>query len=160
STEFVGRVFSLVFPFSLISYEISHNILFILSMDFILLIIVYKSLPRYVIPSYFIRIDVLPITSTGKLDRKALPESNINDIIKKEYVEPDTEMERIICEIYERLFKLEENTVGKYSYFYDLGGNSLNAIKVVRELEKKFKFKVGIKDILKYSVVSNLSEHV
>jgi len=119
-----------------------------------------QKLPVYMIPNYFIKIETIPMTNNGKLDRRALPEPNINDIIKEEYVESDTEMKRIIGEIYKRLFKLKENTVGKYSDFYDLGGNSLNAIKVFHELEKKFKIKVGIKDILKYSMVRNLSKYI
>jgi len=100
------------------------------------------------------------MTNNGKLDRRSLPEPNINDIIKEEYIEPDTEVEKSICEIFERIFNMEEKSVGKYSDFCDLGGDSLNAIKVVYELEKKFKIKIGIKNVLKYSVVNDLSEYI
>ncbi|ORX65071.1 acetyl-CoA synthetase-like protein, partial [Anaeromyces robustus] len=119
-----------------------------------------NKLPRYMIPNYFMRIETLPLTINGKLDRKSLPKPNINDLINEEYVEPETEIEKVICGIYANVFNLNENVVGKTSDFFELGGDSLNVIKVTSFIEKELGIKLNIKDILSNSLVYNLSRHI
>eukprot|EP00833_Pecoramyces_ruminatium_P013045 jgi/Orpsp1_1/1187077/evm.model.d7180000055271.1 len=57
-----------------------------------------KKLPQYMIPNYFKQIERFEITNNGKLDKKALPEPDIEDLIKEEYVAAETEIEKIICD--------------------------------------------------------------
>ncbi|OUM56390.1 hypothetical protein PIROE2DRAFT_19017, partial [Piromyces sp. E2] len=82
-----------------------------------------EKLPYYMIPTYFIKINEIPVTNNGKLNRKALPEPSINDMIKEEYIAPETDIEKEICNIYSQIFKIDVNEIGKNSNFFDLGGD-------------------------------------
>eukprot|EP00833_Pecoramyces_ruminatium_P014970 jgi/Orpsp1_1/1189002/evm.model.d7180000068750.1 len=119
-----------------------------------------KKLPLYMIPNYFIKIDNIPFNNNGKLDRNALPEPNIDEIIKEEYVEPETQIEKEICKIYSNIFNMKENIVGKYSDFFELGGDSFNAIRVISNIEKTFNIKLNIKNILSNSLVCELANYI
>ncbi|ORX81926.1 acetyl-CoA synthetase-like protein [Anaeromyces robustus] len=119
-----------------------------------------KKLPRYMIPNYYKQIYEIPLSPTGKLNKKVLPEINVEDLIKEKYIPPETKIEKIICKIYSELFKINENEIGKVSDFYDLGGDSLNAIRVSSMIEKELNIKIYIKDILTYSIVCNLASFI
>ncbi|ORX76770.1 acetyl-CoA synthetase-like protein [Anaeromyces robustus] len=114
-------------------------------------------LPLYMIPNYFIKIEKIPLTSNGKLDRKALPEPNPNDQFKEKYIAPETEIEKTICKIYSKLFNVKENEIGRMSNFYELGGDSFNAINTVVEINKTINISLNIKDILNNLTVKDLA---
>ncbi|OUM56197.1 hypothetical protein PIROE2DRAFT_19301 [Piromyces sp. E2] len=119
-----------------------------------------NKLPLYMIPNFFIYIKEFPITQNGKLDRNALPEPNINELIKTKYSAPETEIEKIICCIYSEIFNIPYDKIGRNSDFYEIGGDSFVAFKFVSEIKKKFKLKLNIKDILSKPTVYELSEYV
>ncbi|OUM56367.1 hypothetical protein PIROE2DRAFT_19047 [Piromyces sp. E2] len=119
-----------------------------------------QKLPTYMIPNYFKRIESIPITNNGKLNRKALPEPDMNDFIKEEYVEPKTDVEKLICKIYSNVFKFQDNEIGILDDFFELGGDSLNAIRVSSMIEQELKIKINIKDILNHTVIKDLSEYI
>ncbi|ORX80511.1 acetyl-CoA synthetase-like protein [Anaeromyces robustus] len=119
-----------------------------------------KKLPQYMIPNYFKRIEKFELTNNDKLDRKTLPEPDINDLIKEEYVSPETEIEKIVCGIYSRLFNLNEKEIGRNNNFFELGGNSLNAIRLVSMIEKELKIKMTIKEIFENSYIVDLSSYI
>ena len=89
-----------------------------------------KRLPYYMIPAYFMKIDEIPLKSSGKLDRKSLPIPDTNDF-KSSYVEPTNEIEKAICEAFSKVLKLTR--VGINDDFYELGGDSISAIEVIVE---------------------------
>ncbi|OUM56422.1 hypothetical protein PIROE2DRAFT_18982, partial [Piromyces sp. E2] len=117
-------------------------------------------LPIYMIPSYFQRIEKIPLTKNGKLNRKNLPEPNKEDIIKEQYIVPETVTEKKICSIYSVVLNYPENLIGKMSDFYELGGDSLNVIRIISEIEKEFRLRINIKDILSRPIISELSEYI
>ncbi|OUM56178.1 hypothetical protein PIROE2DRAFT_19334, partial [Piromyces sp. E2] len=119
-----------------------------------------SKLPLYMVPNYFISIENIPVTSNGKLNRKALPEPNISDLITEQYIAPETEIEKIVCKIYCSVFNIDENEIGKMSDFYELGGDSLNAIRMTSKVEKELNIKINIKDILSNSSVFELSKFI
>lgn len=89
-----------------------------------------KKLPYYMIPSYYIRIDSIPIGLSGKLDRKALPEPKRRDFGAR-YAAPTNDVERKLCEVFAKVLKLEK--VGVSDDFYQMGGDSLGTIRVIAE---------------------------
>ncbi|OUM68932.1 hypothetical protein PIROE2DRAFT_3157, partial [Piromyces sp. E2] len=119
-------------------------------------------LPKSFIPSYYIPIKEIPINASGKLNRNLLPEPSNSDLIKEDivYVPPKTKTEKIICRVYAKLFNIGENDLGVMNDFYDLGGDSLNAIKVKNELIHKFNIQLTLKDILQHSKICSLAELV
>ncbi|OUM56296.1 hypothetical protein PIROE2DRAFT_19156, partial [Piromyces sp. E2] len=117
-------------------------------------------LPVYMIPNYYIRISEIPITGNGKLDRKALPSPTKNDLIKEKYSAPQTDIEKIICKIYSEIFGYDINEVGRMNDFYEMGGDSLLAIRTTSMIEKQLKLKINIKTILSNSVICDLAKEI
>jgi aryl carrier-like protein len=92
-------------------------------------------LPEYMIPS-IIPIDFLPLTPSGKVDRKALPDAATIDLgARREYVPPRTEVEREIAEIWQELLGLEQ--VGATDDFFALGGHSLLATQMITRVRRQ-----------------------
>lgn len=82
-------------------------------------------LPYYMIPSIFIQLDSFPINVNGKIDRSNLPKPEVNSVTT--YVPPSNDLEEKLCSIWEELFGIEK--IGINDNFFDLGGDSLSAIK-------------------------------
>lgn len=89
-----------------------------------------KRLPYYMIPSYYLKIDSVPLKPNGKMDRKALPKPDTKDF-QGEYVAPTNETEEQLCLAMAKVLKL--NQVGIHDDFYELGGDSLASIQLVTE---------------------------
>lgn len=91
-----------------------------------------EKLPEYMVPGVLMRLDEMPMTQNGKVNRKALPEPDLQEL-KAEYIPPETETEKILCAAFARTLKLEENQVGLLDDFFDLGGDSLKAMVAMSE---------------------------
>ena len=89
-----------------------------------------KRLPYYMIPSYYIHINEVPLKANGKLDRKALPKPDISDF-RSDYVEPETETQKTLCTAMAKVLKLDR--VGLNDDFYEMGGDSLASIEMITE---------------------------
>jgi len=109
------------------------------------------------IPNYYIRIQEIPLTNNGKLDRRGLPDPWKEDILKEDYLPPESEIEKKICEIFSEVLGFSSNEIGKTTDFYEFGGDILNAIRVASRIEKELNIRINIKDILKYPVVLDLA---
>jgi len=93
-----------------------------------------KYLPYYMLPSYFIHIDSVPIRPNGKMDRKALPKPDIKSYMA-EYRAPTNETEKALCEAFQKVLDIEP--VGIDDDFYLLGGDSLSSMDVLVESKLK-----------------------
>lgn len=87
-----------------------------------------KSLPKYMIPNYFMQLDAMPMTASGKTDRKNLPIPNFTSVAR-EYVKPTNRQEEVLCHVLKELFQMEQ--WGITDDFFDMGGDSLRAIEFV-----------------------------
>lgn len=87
-----------------------------------------SKLPKYMVPNYFMRLDVMPMTASGKTDRKNLPLPDFS-IQTSEYVAPETEQEMKLCNLLKDL--LHADRVGVEDDFFEYGGDSLTAIEYV-----------------------------
>eukprot|EP00833_Pecoramyces_ruminatium_P018056 jgi/Orpsp1_1/1192088/evm.model.d7180000090531.1 len=119
-----------------------------------------EKLPRYMVPNYYIKINEIPLSSTGKLNRRELPEPSKEDLITEVYVAPETTIEKVICEIYSDIFNIGLNEIGRNHDFYELGGDSLNAIRISSRIEKELNIKVYIKDIMSHPIIYDLSKYI
>ena len=86
-------------------------------------------LPSYEVPSLFIPMDALPLSNTGKINRRALPEPELNQSSTEDYVEPRTDVERLLAQVWAEVLGVER--VGATDNFFVTGGDSILAIKVV-----------------------------
>ena len=91
-----------------------------------------EKLPEYMVPNVLTRLDEMPMTQNGKVNRKALPEPDLQEL-KAEYIPPETEIEKTLCDAFARTLKLEEGKVGLMDDFFDLGGDSLRAMVVLAD---------------------------
>lgn len=115
-------------------------------------------LPSYMIPTYFIPLNELPLTSNGKLDKKALPaamdllENNAN------YVEPRNEIEAKLVTIWSEI--LEKEKIGIRDNFFDLGGHSLKATRVLSKIQEEFDVKIDLKNLFIDPTIEHLSNYI
>ncbi|APJ04727.1 non-ribosomal peptide synthetase [Silvanigrella aquatica] len=115
---------------------------------------ILNKLPEYMLPNKYIKLDNIPLTNNGKLDTKKLPEPNFNDLLS--HVAPNTRIEKSMCSIWESTLGLPKNSVGIQSDYYSLGGNSINAIKVVNTINKELSINVSLSDMLKLKSIKNI----
>ncbi|WP_052709811.1 non-ribosomal peptide synthetase [Pseudoalteromonas piscicida] len=95
-----------------------------------------RQLPEYMLPSFFVLLDSLPLTANGKLDRNAMPEPDML-FSRKEYLAPRTEMEKILCTVWQEVLGVEQ--VGIRDNFFELGGHSLLVMQVISRLQQQGK---------------------
>ncbi|WP_148049143.1 condensation domain-containing protein, partial [Pseudomonas sp. 7SR1] len=92
------------------------------------------SLAEYMVPSAFVMLTVFPLTTNGKLDRKALPVPDQSAVVSREYEAPQGEIETAIAAIWQDLLQLER--VGRHDHFFELGGHSLLAVKLIERMRQ------------------------
>ena len=111
-------------------------------------------IPDYMMPSFFVHIEKMPVTPGGKIDKKALPVPEVTTTASTAYVEPVTAVQITLCEIFEKALGIEK--VGIEDNFFELGGSSLTASKVaVMCLSKNIS--IVYADIFKYPTIRELS---
>ncbi|MBD2603288.1 amino acid adenylation domain-containing protein [Scytonema hofmannii FACHB-248] len=95
-----------------------------------------ERLPDYMIPAAFIFLDAMPLTAQGKINRKALPIPDWNQAAaKRSFTAPKTDAEKVICHVWEKVLGLD--SIGIEDNFFDLGGDSILALKVVTEMRRQ-----------------------
>jgi len=110
-------------------------------------------LPDYMVPSFYVELDELLLTPNGKIDRKALPGVDGEDLIRNEYVAPRNETEEKLVAIWQEVLGVER--VGVTDNFFELGGHSLSAVRLINLIHKKFDIKITINEIFKNLILEN-----
>ncbi|MBQ7215596.1 MAG: amino acid adenylation domain-containing protein [Synergistaceae bacterium] len=95
---------------------------------------IQDKLPEYMIPSVLVRLDSMPMTSSGKIDRRALPKPDFN-AFRAEYAAPQTETEKLLCKAFAHAVNVPEEKIGVLDDFFELGGDSLRAMVVLSEAD-------------------------
>jgi SagB-type dehydrogenase family enzyme len=118
-----------------------------------------QKLPDYMMPSVFMVLDELPLTSNGKVDRKALPEPGefLLDV-EVAYVAPQTEVEQTISTILQEVLDIQK--IGIHDNFFDLGANSLHLVRVQNKLEEALKRDISVLDLFEHTTISALAEYL
>jgi amino acid adenylation domain-containing protein len=117
-----------------------------------------ETLPEYMVPSVFVVLEALPLTANGKVDRRALPAPEEADFQRGRYVEPRTELERRLCEIWREILGVER--VGIEDSFFALGGHSLLATRVVSRVRSALGRELPLRAIFEHPTVRGLSERL
>lgn len=115
-----------------------------------------KKLPLYMIPHYFIRLDKMPLTTAGKLDRKALPVPEPEKAA--DYVAPSGPIEEKLVKIWAEALKMDEALIGIHSNFFELGGHSLKVVKVITAIEKEFNVRIQLTTFFTRPTIAGLEE--
>ena len=117
-----------------------------------------NELPDYMIPSYFIQLEKMPIKKNGKLDKKALPELDGNVKRDTEYVEPENEIEARLIKLWEETLRVDN--IGRNDNFFDLGGHSLKVIELVSKIHKEFDVEIKIRKIFELKTIKNIAQNI
>ncbi|MBF0213630.1 MAG: amino acid adenylation domain-containing protein [Magnetococcales bacterium] len=117
-------------------------------------------LPYYMIPDRFLVLESLPLTSSGKLDRRHLPVPEEPEETASCLVEtmPDTATERILADIWSTLLRQER--IGIHHNFFDLGGHSLLAVQVLSQVRDRLGVELAIGVVFQYPTIAGLAERI
>jgi amino acid adenylation domain-containing protein len=116
-----------------------------------------RRLPDYMAPAAFVKLEAMPLTPNGKVDRKALPEPGRAES-GVEYLGARSPVEDVIAGIYGQALGLRD--VGVHDNFFELGGHSLLAMQVVSRLNDAFDLEVPLHALFESPTVAALAEHV
>ena len=115
-----------------------------------------EQLPDYMVPNVLMTLDKLPLTSNGKLDRKALPAPDEHDLITQSYSPPTTEAARNLASIWANILNLAEDAIGIHDNFFDLGGHSLLVIRLISMIEREFGKKLATSTLFSCPTIKDL----
>ncbi|WP_136246146.1 non-ribosomal peptide synthetase, partial [Mycobacterium intracellulare] len=110
-------------------------------------------LPEYMVPTHIVALEEFPMTTSGKLDRKALPAPDYQDADR--YRAPATAVEEILVGIYAQVLGLER--VGVDDSFFDLGGDSLSAMRLIAAVNTSFNSDLGVRAVFEAPTVAELA---
>ncbi|WP_339239210.1 plipastatin non-ribosomal peptide synthetase PpsC [Bacillus sp. PS217] len=111
-----------------------------------------RSLPNYMIPAYIIEMETLPLTSNGKLNRKALPEPNFTS--KQTYAPPRNDLEDQLVLIWQEVLGIQR--IGIEDSFFELGGDSIKALQVSARLGR-YGLSLQVSDLFRHPKIKDLS---
>ena len=118
-----------------------------------------EQLPEFMVPSFFVTLETLPLTHTGKLNRKLLPppRQSRNDLADA-YLAPRTPLEEIIAEVLCEALHLPQ--VGIHDDFFTLGGHSLLAVRVIGRLRDRLELELPVRYLFESPTVAGLAAGV
>ena len=112
-------------------------------------------LPEYMVPSAFVRLEALPLTPSGKVDRKALPAPGGKRDSEQGYVAPRTPVEEGVVELWEQLLGIRP--IGVHDDFFALGGHSVLAVRLVTALERRFSRALPLAQLFSHRTVAEMA---
>jgi amino acid adenylation domain-containing protein len=115
-----------------------------------------EHLPGYMVPSALMVLERLPLTSNGKLDRKALPAPDLSTLT--EYAAPEGPTEELLAALWCSLLKRE--TVGRHDNFFELGGHSLLATQLVSRIRQTFSTELPLRQVFEHAILSSQARAV
>ncbi|MED4404214.1 non-ribosomal peptide synthetase, partial [Metabacillus fastidiosus] len=116
-----------------------------------------KELPEYMVPAFFVQMDKLPLTTNGKVDRKALPEPDRNGM-GTEYEAPRNAVEETLAVIWQDVLGIER--VGITDHFFEMGGHSLKATAMVSRIHKELKVEVPLRQLFQTPTIKGIAEFI
>ncbi|WP_395375880.1 amino acid adenylation domain-containing protein [Marinicella sp. W31] len=116
------------------------------------------ALPEYMVPSVYIELEALPLTSNGKVNRKALPKPESHHLSRAEYEAPQGATEVALAEIWQTLLKVEQ--VSRHDNFFSLGGNSLLAITLINAIKVKLNFQMPLRFLFDANDLRQIAQYI
>jgi amino acid adenylation domain-containing protein len=117
-----------------------------------------ESLPDYMVPTYFVFLELFPLTPNGKVNRKALPDPELKS--GDEYMAPRNEIEMTLVEIWSQVLEIQKNRIGIDSNFFELGGHSLKAAIFVTRVGEELNIRLPMTEVFKSPTIRYLAEYI
>ncbi|MCK5686994.1 amino acid adenylation domain-containing protein, partial [bacterium] len=116
-----------------------------------------EKLPNYMVPAIFIRLEKMPLTTNGKIDRKALPDPEFKTD-KSEYVSPRNDIEIKLCEAWQKVLGIDK--IGIRDDFFQIGGNSILAMKLSHLMSEILNVEIPVSVVFSKKRIIDIAESV
>jgi len=114
-------------------------------------------LSSHMIPTAYVFLEQLPLTSDGKMDRRGLPAPiDARPLLRTQYVAPETPMESFLAGLWAEVLELELKHIGVLDSFFDLGGESLRATKVIARLNERLSIEIAVSVLFEHRTIRSL----
>ena len=117
-----------------------------------------KNVPDYMVPSYFMKIDRVPLMPNGKVDRKALPAPQLK--AAADYIPPGSAIEIKLVQLWFEVLGVEDSIIGIDSNFFELGGHSLKATILVSRIHKVLNVKIPLTEVFRSPTIRGLARYI
>ncbi|HLP59825.1 MAG TPA: condensation domain-containing protein, partial [Candidatus Deferrimicrobium sp.] len=117
-----------------------------------------KELPEYMIPSYFVPLEKIPLTPSGKIDRRALHKPGLK--ADDTSTAPRDEIEERLAKLWAEALELGKTRIGIDANFFELGGHSLRATILIAKIHKDFQTKIPLSELFKAPRIREMAEYI
>jgi amino acid adenylation domain-containing protein len=118
----------------------------------------HSQMPDYMVPRLWVQMESFPLTSNGKIDKRALPEAELSAAPAQGFVSARNQIEIQLTKIWQEL--LGVNPIGIYDNFFELGGHSILAMRVVHYIEKELALTIPISILFQFASINELSKYI
>nr|MDJ0728113.1 amino acid adenylation domain-containing protein [Prochloraceae cyanobacterium] len=115
-----------------------------------------QKLPEYMIPSAFVVLEEFPLTPNGKIDRKSLPRPDRRSTNHTEYIAPRNDLEKQLTQIWSETLNIEK--IGVKDSFFDIGGHSLLAVRLIAQIQPKYRKKLPLTSLFQNPTIEQLAK--
>ncbi|MCP4217479.1 MAG: amino acid adenylation domain-containing protein [bacterium] len=117
-----------------------------------------EKLPQYMVPSHFVSLESMPLTTSGKINRKALPEPDVGPTAA--HAAPEGEIEKKLACIWADVLGITIDNISVTADFFKSGGHSLKAMALVSRIHKQFNVKMTLADIFKHPAIKDMARFI
>ncbi|MBP1473180.1 amino acid adenylation domain-containing protein [Frateuria sp. MAH-13] len=118
-----------------------------------------ERLPEYMVPSYFMQLDAMPLTINGKLDRRALPEVDMAGQSRVPYAPPETDIQLRLVDIWSEVLK-REVPIGIHDGFFEIGGHSLLATQLVTRVRQQWGIDLPLRRMFETPTIHEMASYI
>jgi amino acid adenylation domain-containing protein len=117
-----------------------------------------EHLSDYMIPALYVRIDNIPLTANGKIDRKKLPDLQFT--VNGDYLAPSNEVEEELVKIWSEVLKIEKEKISVNRSFFELGGDSIKAVRLIGKINGQFNLSLKLADFYHRNRLADLADQI
>ncbi|MCP5054279.1 MAG: AMP-binding protein, partial [bacterium] len=117
-----------------------------------------RDLPDYMVPSYFMELERIPLTPNGKVDRGVLPVPDLH--ARDTYIAPGSVVEKQLVRLWSHVLGVPGPVIGIDSNFFELGGHSLKATILVSKIHKELNVKVSLTEVFRSPTIRELAQYI
>lgn len=118
----------------------------------------FERLPSYMIPAKFLEMDAFPLTANGKIDKSLLKELELTEENRNTFVAPISEFQQQIASVWSETLKTK--SVGIHDNFFQFGGNSILAYRLVTKVRQKYGLHLDVADLFLYPNIHDLEKYI
>ncbi|MCU0286404.1 MAG: amino acid adenylation domain-containing protein, partial [Acidobacteria bacterium] len=120
----------------------------------------YEKIPFYMVPSYFIQLEKIPLTPNGKVNRRLIERIEIKKDETQGFRPPVNEVEEKLAGVWAEVLGIPKDSISTVANFFDLGGHSLKAINMIAKIHKVLDIKLPLSEVFKNPRIKGLAEYI